>query len=88
MIKRCQPTAAPTLGLTQLELQLLDRPVPDRSAPAQPRTFSEYIVKIARLGGYLVRARDPAPGNIVMWRGLGRLTDIAIGYSLRAEKCG
>ena len=47
-----------------------------------------YIIKIARLGGYLARTRDPAPSNIVMWRGLARLTDIAIGYSLRAENMG
>lgn len=87
MINRSQPGASPTLALTQLELQLLDRLAPDRTAPVQPR-ISHYIGKIARLGGYLARARDPAPGNIVMWRGLARLTDIAIGYSLRAGKCG
>ncbi|WP_292589651.1 hypothetical protein [Mesorhizobium sp.] len=44
-----------------------------------------YISKIARLGGYLNRTRDPPPGNIVMWRGLTRLTDIALGLSLAAE---
>lgn len=87
MINRSQLAAAPTLALTQLELQLLDRLVPDRGPPVQ-HTLSGYIVKIARLGGYLARARDPAPGNIVMWRGLARLTDIAIGYSLRSENVG
>jgi len=88
MINRHQPEASPTLGLTQLELQLLDRLAPDRTASAQPHTLSHYIVKIARLGGYLARARDPAPGNTVMWRGLARLTDIAIGYSLGTENVG
>jgi hypothetical protein len=88
MINRSQPTAAPTLALTQLELHLLDQLAPDRKPPAQPHTLSHYIIKIARLGGYLARAPDPAPGNIVMWRGLARLTDIAIGYSLRAENVG
>ena len=88
MINRSQPAAPPTLALTQLELQLLDQLVPDRISPVQPHVLSDYIIKIARLGGYLARARDPAPGNIVMWRGLARLTDIAIGYSLRAAKCG
>ena len=88
MINRSQPAAAPTLALTQLELQLLDQLAPDRTTRDQPQTLSHYIVKIARLGGYLARARDPAPGNIVMWRGLARLTDIAIGYSLRAQNVG
>jgi hypothetical protein len=27
-----------------------------------------YIIRIARLGGYLARARYSATGNIVMWR--------------------
>lgn len=41
-----------------------------------------YLIKIARLGGYLARAKDPPPGNIVMWRGLSRLTDITLGAEL------
>jgi hypothetical protein len=88
MINRSQPAAAPTLALTQLELQLLDRLIPDRTAPVSPPTLSHYIIKIARLGGYLARGSDPVPGNIVMWRGLARLTDIAIGYSLHPDIVG
>jgi hypothetical protein len=88
MINRSQPDAAPTVALTQLELQLLDQLAPNRTASDQPHALSHYIIKIARLGGYLARARDPAPGNIVMWRGLARLADIAIGYSLRADNVG
>lgn len=88
MINRSQPAAAPTLALTQLGIQLLGQLAPDRSPPAQPHTFSDYIIKIARLGGYLARARDPAPDHIVMCRGLARLTDIAIGYSLRPDNAG
>jgi len=88
MINRSQLAAVPSLALTQLELQLLDRLVPDRSALKPRLTLSDYIVESVRLGGYLARARDPAPDNIVMWRGLARLTDIAIGYSLRVENVG
>lgn len=86
MINRCQPAAEPTVALTQLELQLLDRL--DRSPPSEPKTLSNYIVNIACLGGYLARANDAPPGNIVMWRGLSRLTDIAIGFSLRDANVG
>jgi len=46
------------------------------------------MLKLARLGGYLARASDPPPGNIVMWRGLGRLTDMTIGYNARADLVG
>ena len=88
MINRSQPAAAPTLALTQLELQLPDRLAPDHGSASENKTLSTYIVKIARLGGYLARANDAPPGNIVMWRGLSRLTDIALGFSLRDENVG
>jgi len=31
------------------------------------------------------RAKDPHPGNIVIWRGLSRLTDIAIGFQIAKD---
>jgi hypothetical protein len=88
MINRSQPAAAPTVALTQLELQLLDQLAPDQAAPSEETTLSNYIVRIARLGGYLARANDAPPGNVVMWRGLSRLTDIALGFSLRDGNVG
>ena len=89
MINRTQPSAAPTVALTQMELELLDRLKADKAATnPTDKTLSHYLTKIARLGGYLDRASDPPPGNIVMWRGLARLTDITLGFSLHAEKCG
>ena len=53
-----------------------------------PLTLSLYLIKIARLGGYLARAKDPPPGNIVMWRGLSRLNDIALGAALKINNVG
>ena len=74
------PCAAPDLALTDVETTLLDRLVPDReSPPLRKKALSFYLIKIARLGGYLARASDPPPGNAVMWRGLSRLTDIKLG---------
>jgi hypothetical protein len=86
MISRTDPTAPPTLALTQIELDRLGRL--GKTAAGPPATLSDYITRIAKLGGYLCRASDPPPGNIVKWRRLARLTDIAIGYSFNAEKCG
>ena len=55
--------------LTELETNILDRLIPDPTAdPSPARTLSLYLIKIARLGGYL--ARTNPPGNIVMWRGI------------------
>lgn len=55
---------------------------------ARRKLLSHYLTKIARLGGYLARANDPPPGNMVMWRGLSRLTDIALGVVVGAETVG
>lgn len=33
----------------------------------------DFIVALAKLGGYLARKSDPPPGQIVLWRGLMRL---------------
>ncbi|MFD1625962.1 hypothetical protein [Azospirillum griseum] len=89
MSSRASPTPAPEVALTALEVQILDRLAPDKSsANASSRGLTFYAVKITRLGGYLNRKSDPPPGNTVMWRGLTRLTDIALGISLAAELVG
>lgn len=54
-----------------------------------PDTFSSlYLAKVARLGGYLGRAKDRPPGNMVMWRGLSRLLDIGFGFTRAARFVG
>ena len=89
MINRSQPDAKPELAITDVEMKLLDHLLPDQDpAAARARTLSSYLVKIARLGGYLARASDPPPGNTVMWRGLSRLTDIRLGATIGAEIMG
>ena len=49
---------------------------------------THYLNKVARLGGYLDCAKDPPPGNTVMWRGLSRLTDIKLGAELSVGLVG
>ena len=89
MVNRSIPQASPELALTAAELYLLDQLVPDRREPAPPNsTLSLYLTKLARLGGYLARAKDPPPGNTVMWRGLTRLTDIQLGFILGTQLVG
>ena len=82
MLNRTAPGAPPSVALTETEMRLLDQLVPDRRGPRGQKSLSGYVVKIARLGGYLARASDPPPGNTVMWRGLSRLTDIELGAHL------
>jgi Transposase DNA-binding/Transposase DDE domain len=87
MMNRVAPVASPLVALTNIETQLLDRLLP--TTINRPKaTLSTYLVKIARLGGYLNRAKDPPPGNTVMWRGLSRLTDIELGFLLAVRVVG
>jgi hypothetical protein len=89
MLNRSTADASPMCALTPLEIKLLDQLVIDKDElRAGPRTLSDYLTKVAQLGGYLARASDPPPGNMVMWRGLSRLTDIQIGFLLGAKSCG
>ncbi len=87
MLNRSAPDTPPTVVLTATEIDVLDRLVNDKPK-AKKKMLSHYLIKIARLGGYLARASDPPPGNTVMWRGLSRLTDIALGAMVGGEFVG
>ena len=87
MLNRSAPDALPALALTATEIAVLDRLMSDKPQTRR-KTLSHYLTKIARLGGYLARANDPPPGNTVMWRGLSRLTDIALGAMVGTEIVG
>ena len=81
MVARATPDAPAEVVLTAAEIEVLDR-VGAAPAPAPKRTVSYYLMAIAKLGGYLARAKDPPPGNRVVWRGLTRLADILLGFEL------
>jgi hypothetical protein len=92
MVNRATPDAPAESVLTKPEIELLDRmaarATPTSALRAPKRTISHYLVQIAKLGGYLARAKDPPPGNMVLWRGLTRLTDMLLGFGLRNDGCG
>ena len=89
MLNRSAPNLEPGFVLTVQEMRLLDGLLPDAPpCSARERTLALYLTKIARLGGYPARAKDPLPGNIMLWRGMSRLDDIALGASLQAELVG
>jgi hypothetical protein len=68
MLNRSAANASPALALTDIEIGLLDHLVKDKNQKTPRRkTISHYLTKVARLGGYLARASDPPPGNMVMW---------------------
>ncbi len=87
MLNRSAPEAPPTLALTDIEIVVLDHLANDKPQDRR-KMLAHYLLKIARLGGYLARAGDAPPGNTVMWRGLSRLTDIMLGATIGAEIVG
>jgi hypothetical protein len=87
MLNRTAAEASPTIALTEIETGLLDRLIAGTgNRRCHPGTLAFYLIKLARLGGYLARSHDPPPGIVVIWRGLSRLTDIELGAEIATPK--
>ncbi|MDN5861755.1 MAG: IS4 family transposase [Pseudonocardia sp.] len=90
MLRRGDPDAAPRAVFTDAEIEFLDRSSADAD-PDVTRNLDFYMIRVARLGGYLARRHDVPPGATVMWRGLSRLADLAAGFTAGKESqtsCG
>ena len=85
LIHRADPEIAASAAITAQEQTVLDKLF---GSPEKQDDLSTYLIRIARLGGYLARATDAPPGNTTMWRGLGRLTDIQLGFLLAKGDLG
>jgi hypothetical protein len=86
MANRAEPDASPSVAFTDFEIKVLDKLRP--GGKGTPGTLSHYLIKLARLGGYLARNNDPPPGATVIWRGLERLHDVVLGMQLGNGGCG
>ena len=84
MMNRIAPLAPLSAALTSNEIAVLDQL--GENGKCHDRPLADYLLMIARLGGYLARKTDPPPGNMVIWRGWSRLADIAIGAN--SKLCG
>jgi hypothetical protein len=87
MMNRTNPKAAAETAFTPGEMTILDG-LAGEGESAKPRTIAHDILILAKLGGYLARAKDQPPGNIVVWRGLLRLTDIQLGFQMKQRLVG
>lgn len=89
MMNRVAPNALAGVALTAVETRVLDLLLKNKPGHQKSTVvLSSYLTKIARLGGYMARAKDPPPGNAVMWRGMSRLTDIELGFIMGAQYVG
>lgn len=75
------PDLSCTLILEDHEWKILYREVNGVSRlPSKPPTLKQAVVLIARLGGFLARKGDGAPGVKVLWRGFRELHIISKTY--------
>ena len=82
-LARQQPEAPCTHVLAEHEWRALYAHSKRSTTPApRPPTLAEALLWIARLGGFLARRGDGAPGVTVIWRGWQRLNDIADTWRL------
>jgi hypothetical protein len=89
MLQRENITEKTIAVFTGNELNIIDKLLkPKRHETNQPKSLSNYIRKMAKLGGCLARANDPPPGNLVIWGGFSRLNDIHLGLLLAKGKVG
>ena len=70
--------------LEEDEWQSVYAVVKGETPPEQAPPLGEMVQLIARLGGYLGRPSDGPPGPKVMWIGMQRMTDLALGW--RAQR--
>lgn len=87
MAHRTNPKSSADEVFTKNEIMLLDH-IAGTAKSSGKRPLTDYVTVVAKLGGYLARANDPPPGNMVLWRGMVRLTDIHFGFNLSRELVG
>ena len=89
MINRESQNLPAAVALTEKEILILDTLKPDKKPNSKKqKNLSDYLLKIAMLGGYLARSSDPPPGNKVMWRGMTKLLEIHLGVEIGMKLVG
>ena len=70
------------LLFSDLEIEVLEAYAKKKNIPG-PDSLGNAVRLVARLGGYIGRAKDPPPGHQIMWQGYSQLQTLCEGYSLR-----
>lgn len=51
-----------------------------KALPRKPPTLSEFIIMLAKLGGYIEQKDGELPGVKTMWKGMARMVDFSIAW--------
>ena len=82
------PSGQFTENPSWITLEIRASKFPDERLSLRFGVLLNVMARVARLGGYLDRAGDSPPGNLVMWRGMSRLIDIHLGVLLPMRNVG
>jgi hypothetical protein len=82
-LAREQPDLCCTPIFDQSEMEVLQAHFdPEALRTGRVLTMREAVRYTAQLGGFLARKSDGQPGSTTLWRGLDRLTGMALGWKL------
>jgi len=70
------------LLFTDIEIEVL-KAYAEKKNLKIPKTLSDMVSVVAKLGGYLSRANDSPPGHQLMWKGYKKLQIMCEGYILK-----
>lgn len=82
MMGRNCPDMPCNLIFEEAEWKSVYRIVSKREVPDVPPKLSEFIVMVGILGGYTNRKNDPPPGPKIMWKGISRMHDLALAWTM------
>lgn len=82
LLGRASPELPSEVLFSNLEIEVLTAYAKKRKL-AEPTRLGDAIHLVACLGGYIGRAKDPAPGHELMWHGYAQLQTLCEGFALR-----
>ncbi len=85
LLGREHPDLPPEVMFSELEIQVLNAFAAQQGLDA-PDTLASAVLIVARIGGYIHRARAPPPGSKAMWRSCISLAGMCLGFTLAMEQ--
>ena len=85
LLGREHPDLPPDVMFSELEIKIVNAFAAQQGLEA-PDTLAKAIHTVARIGGYIQRARAPPSGTRVMWRECTTLAGMCIGFTLAMEQ--